>query len=167
MNRGVRFFGNLHGNRTQYNLAYFRQLEKDTNSGLNTFTDRDQDVIIANVYRQDFLVKGYTTQFSYHANLDDGGTHYTKDDFLARPALLGTVQDEGNFFGSDGTLRGKDVRAHYLGWTGDGHFGRLNITHAFYQVFGEDEFNGLAGRRVDINAPVSYTHLTLPTNSRV
>ena len=59
-NRGVRLFGNLDGNRTQFNLAYFRQLEKDTNSQLNTFDDRDQNIVIANVYRQDFIFPGYT-----------------------------------------------------------------------------------------------------------
>ena len=34
---GVRLFGTLGSNRYQYNLAYFEMLEKDTNSGLNTF----------------------------------------------------------------------------------------------------------------------------------
>ncbi len=32
---GVRLFGTRDNNRWQYNLAYFRRLEKDTNSGLN------------------------------------------------------------------------------------------------------------------------------------
>ena len=55
---------------------------------------------------------------------------------------------------------GHDVKAYYFGWTGDGHIGRMNITHAFYQVFGEDEFNGLAGRRVDINAQMAALELS-------
>lgn len=159
-NLGFRVFGNLDNNRVQYNLAFFNMREKDTYSDLNTFESRHQKVMIANVYRQDFIWKGYTTQFSYLANFDDGGTHYDKNGFLTRPALLGTVQDDDDFFGSDGSVRGKDVRAHYLGWTGDGHIGRLNITHAFYQVFGEDEFNGLAGRRVDINAQMAALELS-------
>ena len=32
---GVRLFGNRDDNLWQYNVAYFRRLEKDTNSGLN------------------------------------------------------------------------------------------------------------------------------------
>ena len=32
---GVRLFGTRDNNRWQYNLAWFRRLEKDTNSGLN------------------------------------------------------------------------------------------------------------------------------------
>src|SRR5439155_20142749 len=59
-NRGVRLFGSLNGNRDQFNLAYFRQLEKETNSGLNSFDDRNQNIVIANFYRQDFLFPGYT-----------------------------------------------------------------------------------------------------------
>ncbi len=41
---GVRIFGNLRSNRINYNLAYFYMLEKDTNSGLNTFEPRHQQV---------------------------------------------------------------------------------------------------------------------------
>ena len=69
---GVRVFGNLHSNRIQYNAAYFDLLEKDTNSGLNTFHRRNQDVAVANVYIQDFFAKGYTVNFSYLFNSDNG-----------------------------------------------------------------------------------------------
>ena len=154
-NLGARIFGNADNGRLQYNLVYFNQREKDTYSDLNSFDSRHQQVLIANVYRQDFLTKGYTAQLSFHMNLDDGGTHYDKNGFLVRPQILGTVPDEDNFLGDDGGLRGHDVKSYYLGWTGDGHIGRYNITHAFYQVFGEDEFNGLAGRKVDINAQMA------------
>ena len=58
---GVRLFGNRDNNLFQYNLAWFRRLEKDTNSGLNDISDdlRDDDVVIANLYRQDFPFPGY------------------------------------------------------------------------------------------------------------
>jgi len=159
-NLGARIFGNADNNRTQYNLAFFDMREKDTYSDLNSFESRHQQVLIANVFRQDFLWKGYTAQASFHMNLDDGGTHYDKNGFLTRPQILGTVPDEGDFTGSDGGVRGHKVRSYYLGWTGDGHIGRLNVTHAFYQVFGEDELNGLAGRRVDINAQMAALELS-------
>jgi hypothetical protein len=57
-NLGARLFGNLGNNRYQYNLAFFNMLEKQTNSGLNTFSPRDQRVVIANFYWQDFLTPG-------------------------------------------------------------------------------------------------------------
>jgi hypothetical protein len=53
------------------------------------------------------------------------------------------------------------VQAYYLGWTGDGHIGWLNIDHAFYQVFGEDGLNGIAGKRVEISAQMAALELSV------
>ena len=61
-NLGVRVFGAFANNKSQFNVAWFHQLEKDTNSGLNAFKFRKQNVYIANFFRQDFLTKGYTIQ---------------------------------------------------------------------------------------------------------
>lgn len=141
-NLGARLFGNWDNNLWQYNLAYFNLREKDTYSGLNMFDSRDQQVIIASLYRQDLFWKGYTGQASVHFNFDDGQRHFDKNDFLVRPAQLGDF----------GAAREHDVRTAYLGWTGDGHIGRWNITHALYWALGEDEFNGLAGRRIEVNS---------------
>jgi hypothetical protein len=148
---GVRIFGNLRSNRLQYNAAYFFFLEKDTNSGLNTFENRHQQVLLANLYVQDFFAKGYTTQFSYHFNKDDASTHFDDNGFLVRPAPIGSV-------------RPHNIRAHYLGWTGDGHIGKLNINHAFYQVLGHDDLNPVAGRRTDINAQMAALEVSLDRN---
>jgi hypothetical protein len=122
--------------------------EKDTYSDLNEFNSRDQHVLIANVYRQDFFTKGYTAQLSFLANFDGASRHYDKNGFVVRPAPIGKVQDHS-------------VQAYYLGWTGDGHISWLNITHAFYQVFGEDNLNGIAGRRVSINAQMAALELSV------
>ncbi len=138
-NLGVRLLGNADSNRYQYNLALFDLREKDTNSELNTFNARDQRVLIANLYRQDFIWKGYTAQVSYHGNFDKGGTHYDRNGGIVRPAPLGTPVAH-------------DLKAHYYGWAGDGHIGRWNLSHAAYVAVGQDDFNGLAGRPVDIFA---------------
>lgn len=139
-NLGVRVFGNWGRNRNQWNVAYFDQLEKQTNSFLNTFERRDQQVLVANYYRQDTFAPGYTITASFHANFDRGDTlHHDANGFLARPAPIGTVL-------------GHEVEAYYVGFGGDGHLGRLNLTHVFYQAFGNDELNGIAGRPIDINA---------------
>ena len=47
-NRGVRLFGTGESNRDQFNVAYFDELEKDTNSDLNTFDSRGQKILVAN-----------------------------------------------------------------------------------------------------------------------
>lgn len=151
---GVRLFGNLRSNSIEYNLAYFHFLEKDTNSGLNTFERRHQQVIIANVYFQDFLWPGYTTQCSVHYNKDDASLHFDENDFLVRPAPIGAVRAQNR-------LRPHNIRAAYLGWTGNGHIGRLNISHAFYQALGSDDFNTIAQRRVTLNAQMAALELSL------
>lgn len=138
-NLGYRLFGNASNNRLQYNLVGFSMREKDTNSELNTFDPRHQNVIVANLYWQDFLVKGYTAQWSFHANLDSAQIHYDRNGAIVRPAPLGSVAPH-------------EVNAYYLGWAGDGHIGRLNVSHALYYAFGHDSYNGLAGREVDISA---------------
>lgn len=150
---GVRLFGNLFNNRWQYNLAYFHMLEKDTNSLLNTFERRHQQVLVANLYVQDFFVKGYDTQFSVHFNKDDATIHFDKNNFLVRPAPIGLVV-------GGGTPLPHNIRAAYLGWTGSGHFGRINISHAFYQAVGHDDLNPLAGRRVTINAQMAAAEVS-------
>ncbi|MEE8524677.1 MAG: hypothetical protein V3T72_12155 [Thermoanaerobaculia bacterium] len=134
-NLGIRLFGNYHSNRTQYNLAVFERLEKDTNSGLNTFELRDQLVVVANLYRQDFLVPGYTAQWSLHYLRDDPTFLLDKNGFLARPDPVGSATPH-------------EVEALYLGWAGFGHFGRWNVDHALYYAVGKDSLNPVAGADV-------------------
>jgi len=150
---GVRLFGNLRSNRLAYNLAWFHLLEKNTNSGLNTFQNRGQQVYVANLYVQDFFAKGYTTEFSFHYNQDNASVHYDDNGFLVRPAPVGAVVN--------GTVHPHNIHAYYLGWTGNGHIGRINVSNAFYQVLGHDDFNTIAGRRVDINARMAALELSV------
>jgi len=145
---GVRVFGNLHSDRWEYNAAYFYLLEKDTNSGLNTFAPRHQQVILANLYLQDFIKPGYTTEFSIHYNKDDASVHYDDNGFLVRPAPVGVFQPH-------------EIRAAYLGWTGNGHFGPINVNHAFYEALGTDSLNPIAGRPVTINAQMAAAEVSI------
>jgi len=154
---GIKFFGNLANNRYQWSVAYFYLLEKDTNSKLNTFRPRHQHVGVVNLYRQDTIKLGYTSQFSFHFNLDLAGSHdpggqfYDTNGFLVRPSAIGA-------------LRPHDVKSYYLGWTGDGHLGRLNLSHALYQVLGTDDFNPIANHPVFINAQMAALELSTDFN---
>jgi len=147
VNRGVRLFGTLNGNRDQFNLAYFKMTEKDTNSGLNMFQDRGQDVIIANYFRQDFVFPGYTSELSFHFNNDAPSTKYDKNGFLVRPDPAGVFQEHR-------------VQAAYLGWAGDGHIDRYNISHSFYWVLGRDSFNPIANQEQEISAQLATVELS-------
>ena len=151
---GIRFFGNRDNNRFQYNLAAFWRIEKDTNSGLNNLTERLRDdfLLVANAYRQDFLIPGLTSQITVAWNRNREGDEIEVDDngFPARPALLGN-------------LRGRDYDVVYLGYNADGRIGRLNLTASAYGALGRDRNSPFTGLPADIRAlfgaaELSYDH---------
>jgi hypothetical protein len=151
INQGVRIFGSANANRYQFNLLYFNPAEKDTNSDLNTFGLRDQQIAIGNLYVQDFLKLGYTTQFNVHYLLDDGkeaGFVFDNQGFLVRPDPVGIA-------------RPHNLDVFYLGWTGEGHLGWVNVSHAFYQALGHDTSNPIAGRDVNIEAQQVFLELSM------
>jgi len=147
VNRMIRLFGNRLANRDQFNVIYVDQTEKETNSLLNTFDDRHQNTLIVNYYRQDFIWPGYTAQLSYHYNRDEASFEFDENDSLVRPDPVGVFAPH-------------EVNAHYLGWAGDGHINRLNISHAFYWVLGKDELNPIAGEPQNINAQMFALELS-------
>lgn len=133
---GIRLFGNRENNIFQYNLAWFRRLEKDTNSGLNDVFRRvrDDDIFLANLYVQDLPMLGFVSQFTvvHNRNREDDKFFFNDNDFIERPASFG-----------DERPRKYDVT--YLGFNGDGHFGRANLTASAYYAIGTDEHNPLNG----------------------
>ncbi|MEP7155296.1 MAG: hypothetical protein ABI905_05955 [Betaproteobacteria bacterium] len=140
---GVRLFGIRDNNQLQYNLAYFLRMEKDTNSGLNDLNRpiRRDHVLVANAYKQDFPVVGFTTQATiiHNNNRESGADFYDNNGFLVRPAVLGDV-------------RPHNYQVTYLGLNGDGHFDEWNLTSSLYAVVGRDERNPLAQKPQDIRA---------------
>ena len=147
-NLGARVFGALDNNRVQFNAAYFSMLEKDTNSALNRFDTRHQNVYVANIFRQDFIRKGYTIQGSFHYNDDRRTMEFDRNGFLVRPALIGDARPHA-------------VKVGYLGFSGDGHLGRLNLSHSYYFAFGYDEHNPIAGRRVDVRSHMAAAEVSV------
>jgi len=143
---GIRVFGTRDNNFWQYNFGWFRRLEKDTNSGLNTFSSkiRDDDLFFANLYKQDWPVVGYTSQavVAYNRNREGNDKpFYDTNGFLQRPASIGFE-------------RPYNYDAFYVGFNGDGHFGRLNLTHAAYAVFGDVSANPFTSFRQDEKAKI-------------
>ena len=147
INRGIRVFGSRFGNRDQFNLAFFDTVEKETNSTLNTFDDRHQNIFIANYYRQDFIFPGYTVSASMHYNDDQASFELDRNDFLVRPDPVGVFQPHR-------------VQAVYLGFAGEGHIERFNVSHVTYWALGKDSLNPLAGRQQDIDAYLAALELS-------
>ena len=144
---GARLFGTFHNNVFQYNLAHFNLLEKDTNSGLNRLRSRRQSVSVANLYWNDFLTKGYNLNFSALYNHDQPSFLIDKNGFLVRPAPVGSPIPH-------------KIRAAYAGISGDGHIGRINVSHAFYQAFGRDDRSPVTSRPEHINAQLAAAEVS-------
>ncbi len=140
---GIRLFGNRDNNRFQFNLAAFWRLEKDTNSGLNSVVQmpRRDWVFLANLYRQDFLIPGLTSQITavYNMNREAGRIEVDDNGFPVRPALLGD-------------LRGRDYDVVYLGYNADGRVGRINLTASVYGALGEDRNSFFTSQLAQIRA---------------
>ena len=141
---GARLFGTRDNNIFQYNLAWFRRIEKDTNSGLNDVAEglRADDVFAANLYWQDFPVLGFFTQATVVHNRNREGdekAHFNTNDFIERPASLGLEKP-----------RNYDVT--YFGLSGDGHFGRLNFTGSLYYAYGNQDRGVFLDHETDIRA---------------
>ena len=102
---------------------------------------RDDDIFVANIYRQDWPYRGFTSQATiiHNRNREDKDLFFDQNGFLARPASLGGER-----------LRDYDVT--YLGYNGDGHIGRLNLTTSFYYAIGEESLSTFTSRESDIRA---------------
>ncbi|AEG51363.1 hypothetical protein Sphch_3781 [Sphingobium chlorophenolicum L-1] len=140
---GIRLFGNRDNNRFQFNLAAFWRLEKDTNSGLNSVVQspRNDWVFLANLYRQDFLIPGLTSQITavYNMNREKRDVEIDDNGFPVRPALLGD-------------LRGREYDVVYLGYNADGRIGRVNLTASLYGALGEDRNSFFTSKPAQIRA---------------
>lgn len=139
---GVRLFGDRGNNRYQYNLGWFRRIEKDTNSGLNDLGQplRRDDVYVANLYIQDLPVHGFTSQFTViHNRNHETAQHYNTNGFLVRPIDFGFVDPHS-------------YSVTYLGANGDGHFGRFNLTASAYYALGNDSANLFTDSKATISS---------------
>ena len=127
----VRLFGTRDSNVYQYNVALIRSLRKDTVS-LNDVSANlpHNDVLFANLYRQDFPRAGVTSEFvaAYNRNREPG------------------MQE---VLGADGAPNAQAVRTRhdyavaYFGYGIDGHYGWLNATAM--TALGPSSIGSLAG----------------------
>ena len=140
---GFRIFGNRDNNRFQFNLAAIWRLEKDTNSGLNNILQRPRDdwILHANLYRQDFPIINVTSELSltWNINRERGEIEIDDNGFPVRPALIGN-------------LNTRNYDAFYIGYNADGHIGRINVSASAYGLFGSDRASIFTEREARIEA---------------
>jgi len=139
---GIRLFGTRDNNRWQYNIGWFRRIEKDTNSGLNDISSlRDDDVFLFNLYRQDFPFIGFTSQVAlvHNSNAESEENLVDQNGFLTRPAALGIQMP-------------REYDVTYVGYNGDGHVGKWNLTMSAYYAFGEETPGTFVEHKSDVSA---------------
>jgi hypothetical protein len=91
---------------------------------------RRDNVYVANLFRQDTPVPGFTSQIAYVRNDNSEGQqqYYDNNGFLVRPNQIGD-------------FRGYNYHVNYFGYNGDGHFGRFNLTTSAYWAYGRLSHN--------------------------
>ena len=140
---GLRLFGNRDNNRFQYNLIAIWRLEKDTNSGLNDLfqSPRDDWMLHANLFRQDFPFVGLTSlaSLTYNMNRERGEIEVDSNGFPVRPALIGN-------------LRARNYDVVYLGYSVDGRIGRINLSASAYALLGSDRANVFTGENARVQS---------------
>ena len=120
--------------RWQYNVVAFDMREKDTNSELNRF-----DAARPARLHRERLSAGFHLERLHRAG------ELSRESRSRRNALRSQRQSSRDPRRSARCAE-HEVNAFYFGWAGDGHIGRWNVSHAFYQVGRPRHFNGLAGQ---------------------
>ncbi|KRB85829.1 hypothetical protein ASE00_03430 [Sphingomonas sp. Root710] len=147
---GVRFFGNRDNNRYQFNVQGIWRLEKDTNSGLNDITrkPRDDYILAANLFMQDFPLAGLTSLVSATANINrEKDRTLDHNGFPVRPALLGDQ-------------RPREYDVFYVGYSLDGRVKRFNTSTTFYAAFGQDRNSFFTSKKARIQAFFAASELS-------
>ncbi len=141
---GGRIDGSFKKNRFRYDAVALKLFQKDAVSGFIDFTKPSaHDVVILRFTAEDFLVKGWNSEWSFHYN-----------------------HDPRKIAGGPATL---DLDTFYYGATFNGHIGRVIFNPAIYGVSGHADhlvlgapvqhsvgaFEGV----VDIEYPVDYWRL--------
>lgn len=136
----VRLFWNYAANRWQYNVVYVDAKQRDAVSNFKVgFEDRQQQILIVDVTRQDSPVPGFFWHAAFAYNNDQRGV----DQF-------GVNQ--------------QDLNAGYVTVAGEGVINTFDISAAFIQAFGYDDNNPVAGRGQNINAQFAALEITRPTD---
>jgi hypothetical protein len=150
----ARLFGTRDSNVYQYNVALFRSLRKNAVS-LNDVGAAlpHNDVLLANVYRQDFPRAGVTSEIvaAYNRNREPGMQELLRVDGTANAPAVRTRHDY-------------DIA--YLGYGIDGHFGRLNATAMAYGLLGRERQSTFTDAPSTVAAWFAATELSVDSDNR-
>lgn len=146
---GIRVFGTRDNDVYQYNIGVFRPLPKNAarqdefGAGLP-----DNDIVLANLYVQDLFRPGLTSEFLFLYNRNRApGTEIVAASPGVAPATF-----------INGSRHNYDVA--YLGYSVDGHVGKLNLTGSVYEVLGEEEASEFGANHARVQASFAAAELS-------
>ena len=146
---GIRVFGTRDNDVYQYNIGVFRPLPKNAarqdefGAGLP-----DNDIVLANLYVQDLFRPGLTSEFLF---LYDRNRAPGTEIVAATPAVA-----PATFI--NGSRHNYDVA--YLGYSVDGHIGKLNLTGSVYEVLGLEEASEFGANHTRVQASFAAAELS-------
>jgi hypothetical protein len=146
---GIRFFGTRDNDVYQYNIGVFRPLPKNAarqdqfGAGLP-----DNDILLANLYVQDLFRPGLTSEFLF---LYDRNRAPGTEIVAAAPGVA-----PATFI--NGSRHNYDVA--YLGYSVDGHVGKLNLTGSLYEVLGLEEASEFGANHMRVQASFAAVELS-------
>lgn len=132
---GARIFSEIARNQFKVNVAAFDRLNKEKLSGLNEFKRRNNQVGVASLEWDDFILSGFNILPNFVVNVDN-----------------------------DGSLVGGELDAYYVGFTTNGRIGRVNVNSAVYYVFGETAKNTPTKKNQDISAGMVFGQVAYPVS---
>jgi len=144
-NDGVQLFGTLNESKIDFQLAFFDLAAKDPFSNLNEekLGERNQTFWAASVFFEDLVAEGYKVELTLQGAHDTAGF---------QDAFFGQID--------------RTVDAYYLGFNGEGRIGKLEVAHALYWMFGDDDLNQFSADRVDISAQMAALEIAIPWDWR-
>jgi hypothetical protein len=143
----LRLFGTRDDNVFQYNLALITRLPKDRVrlNAVNQAMPNNQ-IVMANAYWQDWLKSGVTSEFIFAFNRSRAtDTRQLLIDGAAGAPLKAP----------------HDYDVAYLGYSLDGHFGRLNSTAAVYGLGGRERQGTFVDQSTQVRALFAADELSM------
>ena len=146
---GIRVFGTRDNDVYQYNIGVFRPLPKNA-ARQDEFGAGfpDNDIVLANLYVQDLFRPGLTSEFLF---LYDRNRAPGTEIVAATPGVA-----PATFI--NGSRHNYDVA--YLGYSVDGHVGKLNLTGSVYEVLGLEEASEFGANHTRVQASFAAAELS-------
>jgi hypothetical protein len=145
----ARLFGTRDNNIFQYNIALLTRIPKDR-VRLNDLSQKipNNQVLLANLYWQDLFVFGVTSEFIFAYNRNRGTD---AQDLLSSDPATAPVPGTGPH----------DYSVTYLGYSLDGHIGRLDSTGAVYGLFGHEREGTFTSESTTVRAAFVAEELSM------